>query len=117
MSPGKSNDYDLIFDIAAFRPVSEYKRILNPGGRYVVAGGSIGRIFQVMFLSLFKAKSMKVTIARVVQEDLLLIAEMMAAGKVRSIIDSRFPLSETAAALRYFEEGRARGKVVITVAG
>jgi NADPH:quinone reductase-like Zn-dependent oxidoreductase len=109
--------YDLIFDIAAFRPVSEYKRILNPGGRYVIAGGSIGRIFQVMFLSRFKAKSMKVTIARVVQKDLLLIAEMMAAGKVKSIIDKRFSLNETAAALRYLEEGRARGKVVITVAG
>jgi NADPH:quinone reductase-like Zn-dependent oxidoreductase len=109
--------YDLIFDVAAFRPVSEYKPVLNPGGRYVIAGGSIGRIFQVMFLSRFKAKSMKVTIARVVQEDLLLIAEMMAAGKVRSIIDKRFPLSETAAALRYFEEGQVRGKIVMTVAG
>jgi NADPH:quinone reductase-like Zn-dependent oxidoreductase len=109
--------YDLIFDVAAFRPVSEYKRILNPGGRYVIAGGSIGRIFQVMFLSRFKAKSMKVTIARVVQEDLVLIAEMMAAGKVRSIIDKRFPLSETAAALRYFEEGQVRGKIVVTVVG
>jgi NADPH:quinone reductase-like Zn-dependent oxidoreductase len=108
--------YDLIFDVAAFRPVSEYKRVLNPGGRYVIAGGSIGRIFQVMFLSRFGAKSMNVTIARVVQEDLILIAEMMAAGKVKSIIDKRFPLSETAAALRYFEEGQVRGKVVITVA-
>jgi NADPH:quinone reductase-like Zn-dependent oxidoreductase len=108
--------YDLIFDVAAFRPVSEYKRVLNPGGRYVIAGGSIRRIFQVMFLSRFGAKSMNVTIARVVQEDLILIAEMMAAGKVKSIIDKRFPLSETAAALRYFEEGQVRGKVVITVA-
>jgi NADPH:quinone reductase-like Zn-dependent oxidoreductase len=109
--------YDLIFDVAAFRPVSEYKRVLNPGGRYVIAGGSIRRIFQVMFLSRFGAKSMNVTIARVVQEDLILIAEMMAAGKVKSIIDKRFPLSETASALRYFEEGQVRGKVVITVAG
>ena len=56
--------YDLIFDVAAFRPVSEYKRVLNPGGIYVVAGGSIGRIFQIMFLSKFKAKTMKVIIAR-----------------------------------------------------
>ncbi len=107
--------FDLIFDVAAFRPVSEYKRILAPGGRYIVAGGSIARIFQVMFLSLFRAKSMRVVIARVVQQDLLLIAEMMAAGKVKAVIDKRFPLNETAEAFRYFEEGRARGKVVITV--
>lgn len=107
--------FDLIFDVAAFRPVSEYKRVLAPGGRYIVAGGSIARIFQVMFLSLFKAKSMRVVIARVVQQDLLLIAEMMAVGKVKSVIDKRFPLSETAEALRYFEEGQVRGKVVITV--
>ena len=112
---GRKEKYDLIFDVAAFRPASEYKRLLNPGGRYVVAGGSIRRIFQVMLLSKIKAKNMKVVIARVDQKDLIVLAELMTAGKVRSIIDKRFPLSETAEALRYLEEGRARGKVVITV--
>jgi NADPH:quinone reductase-like Zn-dependent oxidoreductase len=109
--------YDLIFDIAAYRSVSEYKPILKPGGIYVIAGGSIARIFQVMLLSKIRAKNMKVVIARVIQKDLLFIAEMMTAGKVRSIIDKRFPLNETAEALRYLEEGRARGKIVITVGG
>ena len=112
---GRKEKYDLIFDVAAFRPASDYKRLLNPGGRYVVAGGSIGRIFQTMLLSKFIAKTMMVVIARVDQKDLLVLAELMTAGKVRSIIDKRFPLSETAEALRYLEEGRARGKVVITV--
>jgi NADPH:quinone reductase-like Zn-dependent oxidoreductase len=68
-----------------------------------------------MLFSKIKAKNMKVVIARVDQKDLLVLAELMTAGKVRSIIDKRFPLSETAEALRYLEEGRARGKVVITV--
>ncbi len=67
-----------------------------------------------MFLSKFKAKTMQVIIARVDQKDLLVLAEMMTAGKVRSVIDKRYPLSETAEALRYLEEGRARGKVVIS---
>jgi NADPH:quinone reductase-like Zn-dependent oxidoreductase len=107
--------YDLIFDVAAFRSVSDYKRILKPGGIYVVAGGSIRRIFQVMLLSKIKAKNMKVVIARVDQKDLLVLAELMTAGKVRPVIDKRYPLSETAEALRYLEEGRARGKVVVTV--
>ena len=53
--------------------------------------------------------------AKISQKDLLFIIELMNAGKVRSIIDKRYPLIETAEALRYLEEGHARGKVVITV--
>ena len=107
--------YDLIFDVAAYRPTSRYKRILNPGGRYVLAGGSIARIFQLMFTSKFGAKNMGVLIAKVLQKDLIALAELMNAGKVRPIIDKRYPLSETAEAVRHVQEGCARGKVVITI--
>jgi NADPH:quinone reductase-like Zn-dependent oxidoreductase len=107
--------YDLIFDIAAFRPVSDYKRILSPGGMYVMAGGSIKRIFQLMFLSMTGAKNMEVIIADVNRKDLLFIKELLETGKMKSIIDKSFPLNETARAVRYLEEGHARGKVVITV--
>ena len=107
--------YDLIFDIAAFRSISEYKRILSPGGIYVLAGGFIARIFQLMLKSMTGVKNMRLVVANVNQKDLLFIRELMNAGKVRSIIDKRYPLSETAEALRYLEEGRARGKVVISV--
>ncbi len=107
--------FDLVFDIAAFRPISDYRRILKPGGFYVIAGGSIRRIFQVMLLSKLGARRRRAVIARVLPEDLLLIAEMMAAGKLKSVIDKRFPLSETAEAFRYFEGGQVRGKVVITM--
>ncbi len=68
-----------------------------------------------MLLSKVGAKNMKVVIARVLPEDLLLIAEMMAAGKLRPVIDKRYRLSETAEAFRHLEAGRARGKVVITI--
>jgi NADPH:quinone reductase-like Zn-dependent oxidoreductase len=107
--------YDLIFDIAAFRSILKYKRIMSPGGNYVQAGGSMARIFQLMFISKTGAKNMRLIVGKMIQKDLLFIAELMTAGKVKSIIDKRYPLNETAEALRYLEEGRARGKVVITV--
>jgi len=107
--------YDLIFDIAAYRSISKYKRILSPGGIYVLAGGSMARIFQLMLKSMAGAKNMRLVVADVNQKDLLFILELMNAGKVKSIIDKRYPLNETAEALRYLEEGHARGKVVISV--
>jgi NADPH:quinone reductase-like Zn-dependent oxidoreductase len=107
--------YDLIFDVAAYRSISEYKRLLSSGGIYVLAGGSMPRILQLMLKSMAGAKNMRLVIANVNQKDLLFIRELMNAGKVRSIIDKRYPLSETAEALRYLEEGHARGKVVIVV--
>jgi NADPH:quinone reductase-like Zn-dependent oxidoreductase len=107
--------YDLIFDIAAFRSILKYKRILSPGGLYVLAGGSTARMLQVMVISMTGAKNMIFMGARINQEDLRFMIELMKAGKVKSIIDKRYPLNETAEALRYLEEGHARGKVVITM--
>ena len=111
----KGQLFDLIFDNAAFRSISKYRRIMAPGGRYVLAGGSMSRFFQLMLMSMTGVKNMGLMVANVNQKDLLFLIELMKAGKVRSIIDKRYPLSETAEALRYLEDGHARGKVVITV--
>jgi NADPH:quinone reductase-like Zn-dependent oxidoreductase len=54
-------------------------------------------------------------IAKINQKDLVFLKELLEAGKVKPVIDRRYPLSETAEAIRYLEEGHARGKVVITV--
>jgi len=107
--------YDLIFDVAAYRSVSDYKRILSPGGNYVMAGGSIGRIFQLMFKSIFGAKNMGLMVADINQKDMLFIKELLESGRVKSIIDKCYSLHETADAIRYLEEGHVRGKIVIVV--
>ncbi len=107
--------YDLIFDIAAYRSISKYKRILSSSGIYVLAGGSMARIFQLMFISMTGVKNMGYMVANINQKDLLFIIELLKVGKVKSIIDKRYPLNETAEALRYLEEGHACGKVVITM--
>ncbi|MFH0756810.1 MAG: NAD(P)-dependent alcohol dehydrogenase [Bacteroidota bacterium] len=106
--------YDLIFDTAAYRSISDYKRILNPGGMYVLAGGSISRIMQLMFKT-SRNKNMRLISAKVIREDLQTISELLETGKIKSAIDKSYPLTETAAAMRYLEQGHVRGKVVITV--
>ena len=107
--------FDFIFDIAAFRPANEYKKILKPTGRYAVAGGSIKRIFQVMFKSMLGNKNIKTVIAKVNTDDLEKISELLRTGEIKSVIDKTFQLSETSSAVRYVEEGRAKGKVVVVI--
>jgi NADPH:quinone reductase-like Zn-dependent oxidoreductase len=110
--------YDLIFDAAAFRSIFDFKRALKPKGIYVFAGGSGNGLLQVMllgpFISLFSGKKMTSMLVRPNQKDLAFIGELMESGKVIPFIDKRFPLSEVANAIRYIEDRRVQGKVVIT---
>jgi NADPH:quinone reductase-like Zn-dependent oxidoreductase len=110
--------YDLILDFAAYHSIFDYKRALSPKGIYVMVGGSSARIFQVMFLgpwiSMTGSKKMGILMHKP-NKDLAFMKELFEAGKVVPIIDRRYPLNETAEALRYFGEGHAQGKVVITV--
>jgi 2-desacetyl-2-hydroxyethyl bacteriochlorophyllide A dehydrogenase len=107
--------YDLIFDTAAYRSVLDYKRVLKSNGIYVLAGGSMTRIFQLMIISITGTKNMGLMIADVNQKDLLLIKEYLEAGKIKPFIDKRYTLNQTADALWYLKKGYTRGKVVITV--
>jgi NADPH:quinone reductase-like Zn-dependent oxidoreductase len=81
----------------------------------VLAGGSMPRIFQLMFISMTGTKNMVLIVAKINQEDLLFIKELLEAGKIKPFIDKRYPLNEVADALWYLKKGHARGKVVITV--
>ncbi len=109
--------YDLIFAANGYHSLSDYKRALTPRGIYVMAGGSMAQIFQSMLFGpmMSKADGRKMTgvSAKRNQNDLVLIKELFESGKVRSIIDRQYPLSEAAEALRYLGTGHARGKVVI----
>jgi len=106
--------YDLIFDAVGNRSVSDYQRALSPEGICAVAGfTSLSRLFQVMLLGGKKVGLMET--AKGNKKDLLIIRELLEAGKVVPVIDRAYSLSEVPAAIRYLEEGHARGKVVITV--
>lgn len=110
--------YDLILDMEAHHSVFDYKRALNPGGRYVAAGGAGGRILQIVFIgaliSLISNKKMGLLLLRV-NRDLPRMIELFEAGSVVPVIDKTFPLCEAADAMRYFGEGRKMGKVVVTI--
>jgi len=111
--------YDLIFAANAYHSIFDYRRALSQDGIYVFAGGGGAQILQAMLLapllSLIGRKKMRFFIARIIKKDLVLLKDLLEAGKVVPIIDRRYPLREVAEALRYLEEGHARGKVVITL--
>ncbi|HEY0734332.1 MAG TPA: NAD(P)-dependent alcohol dehydrogenase [Herpetosiphonaceae bacterium] len=106
--------YDLIFDAVGNRSVADLKRALTPHGRCAVAGfTSLSRLFEIMVLG-GKRVGMMAT-AEANQKDLIFIKQLLESGNVVPVIDRRYPLRETAEAIRYLEAGHARGKVIITV--
>jgi len=112
--------YDLIFAVNGYHSLSDYKRALNPQGIYVCAGGTLPQIFQAMLLGSLVSKNGdkkmgNMGIAKVNQEDLVILGELLEAGKIVPVIDRSYSLSEFAEAMRYIEEKHAQGKVVITV--
>ncbi|MFC1916935.1 NAD(P)-dependent alcohol dehydrogenase [Chloroflexota bacterium] len=110
--------YDRIIDVAAYRSTFDYKRALSPEGIYGVIGGSMARFFQTALLgpliSIFGSKKMGAVGAKP-NEGLAFIIGLFKAGKVKPVIDRCYSLSEVPEAFRYFEEGHAKGKVVITL--
>ena len=111
--------YDLILDVVTYRSIFDYRRVLSPKGTYVMlGGGSWARVYQNMLLcpllSIMGGKRMGFLILKP-NKDLAILKELVEAGRVRPVVDRRYPLSEVAQALRYFGTGEAKGKVVITV--
>ncbi|WP_437932638.1 zinc-binding dehydrogenase [Sorangium sp. So ce291] len=107
--------YDLILDAAAHRSMFDYARALNPGGTFVMVGGSVGRILQLLvtgsWISRSGQKKMRLLQAKA-NHDLAALCELFQAGKLSPVIDRCFPLNEVPDAFRYFGEGRVRGKIV-----
>ncbi len=117
--------YDLIYDIVGNRSTSAYKRALNPGGVCLLVGFGFPRLSWSTLLGHLLLDPIRsrvgdkkvrfVGIAKFKAEDLETLADLMGSGKVVPVIERRYPLEQTAEAMRYFGEGHARGKIVITV--
>jgi NADPH:quinone reductase-like Zn-dependent oxidoreductase len=115
--------YDLIFQLAGTRSPSDCRRALTPEGTLVqISGdsdgrwiGPVDRIIKALVLSPFVSQKMASFTVKPNKEDLRFLRQLIEAGKLTPVIDRTYPLSETPEAIRYLENGHARGKVVITV--
>ena len=115
--------YDVILDCVGNHSFSESRRVMNPRGIYVGAGGTsdnwmIGPLtgaLKALVLSWFVSQKQVMVLAKPSKEDLTIMGELMAIGKVTPVIDRCYSLCEVPEAVRYLEAGHARGKVVITV--
>jgi NADPH:quinone reductase-like Zn-dependent oxidoreductase len=113
--------YDRILDVAARHSIWACRRALRPGGTYIWIGGTTGALLQALLLgpviSLAGSRTMGITWwwKPFRREDVAVLVELIAAGKLRPFIDRSYPLSEVPEAIRYLESGLARGKIVISV--
>ena len=115
--------YNVILDIGGNSSLSRLRRALTPKGTLVIVGGETDgrwlggtdRQLRALLLSLFVGQKLGTFVSRGNQEDLIVLKELIESGKVTPFIDRTYPLSEVPQAIRYLEQGHARGKVVITV--
>lgn len=117
--------FDLMLDIRATWPLSACRRLLEPEGAYVLVGAPRGGRWLGPLIPTLKViaskpatrRRLRFFVAGVNREDLSFLGELMTSGKVEPVIDRTFPLSQLPQAVRHWEAGHVRGKVVITVAG
>lgn len=113
------NQYDFILDLIAYRSVFSYARALKPNGSYYAVGGSVTTFLQFLlfgpWIKRTSGKKVRLLAVQRNRKDLESITELCVSGKVKPVIDKRFPLSAVPEALRYLGEGHAKGKIVITV--
>lgn len=111
--------YDLILATNGDRSIWDYRRSLAADGCYVMTGGSNRQLFEALVIGPVLSLGRQTfgnLLVRPTQADLFLLKELCETGKLRPVIDRRFPLGDVAEAVRYVEEGRARGKVVVDIA-
>jgi NADPH:quinone reductase-like Zn-dependent oxidoreductase len=111
--------YDLILDVIAHRSAFACARALKPDGTYFFVGGSVATLFQILLLGPLLRRTTRRSIRLLAvpqnRKDLIAITDLCEAGKVRPIIDRKYSFGEIPEAMRYVGDGRAKGKVVITV--
>ncbi len=120
-TPGAGQRYDWIVDVAGNHSILGCRRALKPGGVYVMVGGPTSRILGALVLgpliSLAGSRKLGLMLWWKVfkKDDVVLLKELIEAGKISPVIDRTYPLADVPEALRYLQGGHARGKVVITV--
>src|SRR5512138_2192201 len=108
--------YDLIFDILGRSSFSRCQNSLKPNGIYLLASFKMKPLFQMLWTSMTGSKKKVIcALANEKMEDLVFIRELVEAGKIKTIIDKRYPLEQAANAHRYVENGHKQGNVVLTV--
>jgi NADPH:quinone reductase-like Zn-dependent oxidoreductase len=112
-------EYDLILDAAAYRSIFDYRSILKPDGTYVLIGGSMARLFQVLLfgsvISRIMDRKLKCLMAKPNRSDLVILKDLIEAGKIVPFIARTYNLSEVPAAISQLEQRQVRGKVAISV--
>ena len=113
------NQYDLILDLIANHSVFQIQRALRPKGTYFLVGGSVATIFQILFLGAWIKKSttkhVRVLTVPQSRKDLLAVAQLCETGQIKPVIDRQFDFDQIPEAMRYIVEGRAQGKVVVSM--
>jgi NADPH:quinone reductase-like Zn-dependent oxidoreductase len=115
--------YDVIIDTGGNRPLSQLRGALTPSGTLVIVGGETGgrwlggfdRALRAPLLSRFVGQQLTTFMCSENAGDLLVLAGLIQSGQAMPVIDKTYPLSQAADAIRYVQEGHARGKVVITI--
>jgi NADPH:quinone reductase-like Zn-dependent oxidoreductase len=114
--------FDLIVDVASDRALRELVPLLTPHGTLVMVGpgngdwaGPLLRIGAAVARSRIGSRRIEPFLAKPNRDDLMVLKELVEAGKLRPVIDSTYPLADVAGAIRRVESGQARGKVVVTV--
>ena len=117
--------YDVILDNVGNHALSDLRGALTPTGTLVPNSGGFehhwfasgGRLVRALVMFRFVSQTLRTFVVSPTQEDMVVLKDLIEAGKVTPVIDRRYPLSESAQAIGYVGEGHAHGKVVITVAG
>lgn len=115
--------YDVIFDLVSNHSFSEHRRLLNPEGTYIGAGvlglksmiGLLPRLGTELIMSRFVSQKFVTFMAKLKEDDLTILSDLITAGKVTPVIDRTYPLSEGPEAVRYVAGKHARGKVIVVV--
>jgi NADPH:quinone reductase-like Zn-dependent oxidoreductase len=113
--------HDLMLDIAGSQPFLRYRRVLTPNATVVQVGakmknaalGPLPFIVKSRLTALGRSQSLKFFIAKINKDDLLLFGELLESGRMKSVLDRRFDLTQVADAVNYLGEGHSRGKNVI----